>query len=173
MTEETRTCTACGETKPMVDFLHAGSGSYTRMCRRCTTSQSYQRSLARAKRVKDRKIYNRAYHRTKARVIEHFQVTNPEWWNRVLAEEQAAAEAEYEELGGANLMPGPKAKHEEVAARIAKECTSCGTHHGLGHMCTVCGSTPDQPMDIIAIAELASGQFSLDPHKTTVLKGTP
>ncbi len=147
---DVRTCTICGETKPLETGFYTsklGRGGYANRCTTCANKRPPTAS---------RLVRNRARSRAYAKLAE----LHPEEFAELLEEQTVVAQAEHEQLaakarakgnpdsGVARIKPGPKRRTESGAVdRVdVARCPSCHTHHDAAHQCPTCGDeTPEQP----------------------------
>ena len=143
-------CTECGETKALNDFYKAAKGNGKRpYCRKCDHRKQYERRVT----TRARTVRQRAYHRSLAVLKE---MTPAATWDKIMAEQLVLAEAEVDQVGDVVFLPGSRMNGETAADRIAKVCTDCGDHHRGGHACTVCGSKPGEPANVVEIAKIVT-----------------
>lgn len=164
-----KTCTQCGQTKPMAEFYEQAGGKYGReaACRDCKTQT---RSI-----TPNRVVRNRARHRAVAALIDRHR----DEFAQLMAAELTTAQAEHEELTAAaaergqddaavaRLRPGPKRREQTsgVERLDVARCPHCIKHHDRGHVCAKCGSAPaaalrlpdDGDFDEIAIERAMNG----------------
>lgn len=146
--EPTKACTKCGQTKPLSEFFanpstKDGRASWCRVC-----NNKRERTPA---RMVEGRARGRAYRR--------LAKAHPEEFDRLFAEETAAAIAEHERVQAAaaargqadapvaRLRSGPKRREETDAVQrldVAR-CRTCHTHHDAGHACPGCGEVTREP----------------------------
>jgi hypothetical protein len=149
---ETRQCSMCGQTKPLVTGFYAsklGRGGYAAHCTTCASKRPPSAS---------RLVRNRARGRSFAILAER----HAEEFSALLEEQTAIAQAEHEQLAAkareqgnpdaavARIRPGPKRSFEtsKVDRVDVARCPHCATHHDAAHECPSCGTeTPEQPQN--------------------------
>jgi len=111
----------------------------------------YQRLYMAHRDRSDQLVANRARNRARARLVE----LHREEYEALVEQEMPRAKAEQDALeakAGADervrLLPGKKAKSEQLEQRIRSDvgtCPKCIGYHDKGHACPACGASPHVP----------------------------
>lgn len=142
----TKTCSKCGEAKPLAAFYANTNGTHGRMpyCKKCDNARPRKVSAVRINRM-------RARHRAVADLID----LHEDEFETLLAIRLAEAHDEAERLAQTpeaaehfkgepvRLKPGKRMPGEKVGDRIdVARCPHCVKHHDRGHVCPRCGTAP-------------------------------
>jgi hypothetical protein len=170
-----KTCSRCGQGKPLGDFYTNANGTQGRMpyCKKCDNARPRKVTAIKVNRV-------RARHRAVADLIE----SHRDEFETLLAIRVGEAAEEAEALRATTegrthfrdepvrLRPGKAMPGQKVEDRIdVGRCPHCIKHHDQGHVCARCGMAPigalrlpdDGDLDEIAVERATHG----DPVRLT------
>ncbi len=147
MTSGAKTCTKCERTKPLDEFpLHArtrdGRDSWCRDCSnrgRKPTSKRYIRNRARQRATAE--LVKLHYDEFCQLLEAHTEYVADEL---EMLRDAAASQREHD-VDAPRLKPGPARKNQDVVDRLdVARCAHCAPHHDRGHICPMCGATPEE-----------------------------